>query len=49
MGFTIEPGDDEVDGIPVTMNFNKANDPKVLFKKTPQKTSRAVSLFNGGK
>ena len=33
MGFTIEPGDAAVDGVPVTMNFLRENDPKVLFKK----------------
>lgn len=33
MGFVIEPGDGIVDGVPVTMNFLRENDPKVLFKK----------------
>ena len=33
MGFTIEPGDGIVDGVPVTMNFLRRNDPKVLFRK----------------
>jgi ribosomal protein S18 acetylase RimI-like enzyme len=33
MGFTIEPGDSIVDGIPVTMNYLRENDPKVLFMK----------------
>ena len=34
MGFELEPGDGEVDGIPVTMHYLGENDPKVLFKKT---------------
>ncbi|MDY6793098.1 MAG: GNAT family N-acetyltransferase [Thermodesulfobacteriota bacterium] len=33
MGFQIEPGNSEVDGIPVTLDYNRPNDPKVLFKK----------------
>ncbi len=33
MGFTIETGDSIVDGVPVTMNYLRDNDPKVLFKK----------------
>jgi len=33
MGFTIEAGDSEVDGIPVTRDHNRPNDAKVLFKK----------------
>lgn len=33
MGFVIEPGDGIVDGVPVTMNFLRKNDPKVLFRK----------------
>ncbi len=33
MGFIIEPGDGIVDGVSVTMNFLRSNDPKVLFKK----------------
>lgn len=33
MGFIIEPGDGVVDDIPVTLNFLRKNDPKVLFKK----------------
>ena len=33
MGFDIEPGDGTVDGIPVTMDFLRKDDPKVLFKK----------------
>ncbi len=33
MGFTIEDGDEIVDGIPVTMNFLRENAPMVLFKK----------------
>ena len=37
MGFEIEPGDAIVDGIPVTMNFLRNNDPKVLFAKNLNK------------
>ncbi|MDA8138063.1 MAG: GNAT family N-acetyltransferase [Desulfobacteraceae bacterium] len=33
MGFAIEAGDGMVDGVPVSMNFLRANDPKVLFRK----------------
>ena len=33
MGFKIEKGNSEIDGIQVTLNHNKPNDPKVLFKK----------------
>ena len=33
MGFEIEPGDSTVDGIPVTMNYLRKDDPKVLFRK----------------
>lgn len=33
MGFTIEAGDSIVDGMPVTTNYLRDNDPKVLFKK----------------
>jgi ribosomal protein S18 acetylase RimI-like enzyme len=32
MGFIIEAGDGEIDGIPVTLNYLGLNDPKVLFK-----------------
>lgn len=38
MGFTIEPGDGVVDGVPVTMNYLRANDPKVLFLKELKRT-----------
>lgn len=38
MGFTIEPGDSTVDGVPVTMNYLRDNDPKVIFKKELVKT-----------
>lgn len=31
MGFSVEPGDSEVDGISVTRDYNRPNDPKVLF------------------
>ena len=33
MGFTIEPGDSEMDGIPVTRDYNRPDDPKVLFTR----------------
>ena len=33
MGFAIEPGDAEVDGIPVTLDYNRPGDHKVRFKK----------------
>jgi len=33
MGFQIEPGDDLIDGLPVTKNYLRENEPKVLFKK----------------
>lgn len=33
MGFAIEPGDAVADGLPVSMNFLRKNDPKVLFRK----------------
>ncbi|MDR3541670.1 MAG: GNAT family N-acetyltransferase [Desulfosporosinus sp.] len=33
MGFIIEPGDGIVDGVPVTLNYLRKNDPKVLFRK----------------
>lgn len=33
IGFTIEEGDSEVDSIPVTSDYNRPDDPKVLFKK----------------
>ncbi len=33
IGFTIEPGDHMIDGIPVTANYLKEGDHKVLFKK----------------
>jgi len=32
MGFKILKGDAEIDGFQVTLNYNKAGDPKVLFK-----------------
>ena len=37
IGFKIEPGNSEIDGIPVTLDYNKPNDPKVLFVKVIQK------------
>jgi ribosomal protein S18 acetylase RimI-like enzyme len=33
MGFVIEGGDGIVDGVPVTLNYNRPGDPKVLFTK----------------
>lgn len=33
MGFIIEPGDGKVDGVSVTMDYMRKNDPKVLFRK----------------
>lgn len=33
-GFKIEEGDSVLDGIPVTLDYNRPDDPKVLFKKT---------------
>jgi ribosomal protein S18 acetylase RimI-like enzyme len=33
MGFEIEQGTAEMDGTSVTLDYNKPNDPKVLFKK----------------
>lgn len=33
MGFEILPGDGEVDGVPVTLDYNRPGDHKVLFAK----------------
>lgn len=33
LGFLILPGDGEIDGIPVTRDYNRPGDPKVLFEK----------------
>ena len=33
IGFQIEQGNGKFDSIPVTLDYNKQNDPKVLFKK----------------
>lgn len=33
LGYTIEAGDDEIDGLPVTTNYHRENDPKVLLKR----------------
>ena len=33
IGFQIESGDDEIGGIPVTRDYNRPNDHKVLFKR----------------
>lgn len=34
LGFEIEKGDTEMDGVSVTRHYNRLNDPKVLFKKS---------------
>lgn len=34
VGFEIENGNAVIDGVPVTLDYNKPGDPKVLFKKT---------------
>jgi len=33
MGFNIEPGDGTIEGVPVTMDYLRKDDPKVLFRK----------------
>ena len=33
MGFSIEPGDSAIDGVPVTRGYLREDDQKVLFKK----------------
>ena len=33
IGFEIEKGNAVIDGVQVTLDYNKSNDPKVLFKK----------------
>ena len=33
IGFQLEPGDDEIDGFPVTRNYNRPGDHKVRFTK----------------
>lgn len=33
MGFQLEPGNGEIDGIPVTFDYNRVGDHKVLFKR----------------
>ena len=33
IGFRLEPGDVEIDGLPVTSDYNRPGDHKVLFKK----------------
>lgn len=33
MGFELERGNGEIDGIPVTLDYNRAGDHKVLFKR----------------
>lgn len=32
MGFQLEPGNGEIDGVPVTLDYNRMGDHKVLFK-----------------
>lgn len=34
MGFEISDGNAEIDGVPVTLDYNRPDDPKVLFKIT---------------
>ena len=34
IGFEIFPGDTDIDGTQVTLDYNKPEDPKVLFKIT---------------
>ncbi len=34
IGFQLEPGDDEIDGLPVTSNYNRPGDHKVKFTKS---------------
>ena len=33
LGFSLEPGDAEIDGVPVTRDYNRPGDDKVLFLK----------------
>ena len=33
IGFRVEPGDDEIDGIPVARDYNRPGDHKVMFTK----------------
>ncbi len=33
MGCVIEPGDGEIDGIPVTLHYHRKNNPKIVFRK----------------
>ncbi|MGD9180407.1 MAG: GNAT family N-acetyltransferase [Desulfobacterales bacterium] len=33
IGFQLEPSDDEIDGLPVTSDYNRRGDHKVLFTK----------------
>jgi hypothetical protein len=33
IGFQLEPGDDEIDGFPVTSDYNRPGDHKVQFTK----------------
>jgi len=34
MGFQIEPGEKEIEGVPVTLDYLRENEPKVLFAKS---------------
>ena len=34
MGFQLEPGNSEIDGVPVTLDYNRTGDHKVLLKRT---------------
>ncbi|MFX1443131.1 MAG: GNAT family N-acetyltransferase [Promethearchaeota archaeon] len=43
LGFVIEPGDGEIDGFPVALNYHKKDNPKVIFKKTLSNKYRETS------
>jgi len=36
MGCTVEPGDGEADGFPVTLDYHRQGDPKIVFRKELQ-------------
>lgn len=42
MGFEIQQGNAEIDGISVTLDYNKPNDPKVLFKKKFSSSAKSM-------
>lgn len=42
LGFSIEPGDTEQHGIPVTLDYNRPGDPKVLFSKRLNPAGRSA-------